>query len=242
MQKVRLNVNLQSASQMDVASSKVSLSGTANLRLVGTAEEPVVLGRASLNGGDLFVGGNRYVLQNGAIDFVNPLRTEPIVNAQIKTKISQYDITLNLQGPIERMRTTYSSEPPLPAADITNLLAFGHTAEAGGPNTGTLGNLGAQSVLVQGLGAVSNRVEKFAGLSYFSIDPTLGGSDQNAGARVVIQERVTSNLVVTYSTDVTSTQRQAIQLEYTFNPRWSVSGVRDQNGGFGATANFHKVF
>lgn len=241
MQNVRLNINLQSASQMDVASSKVSLSGTANLRLVGTAEEPVILGRASLNGGDLFLGGNRYVLQSGAIDFVNPLRTEPVINAQIKTKIDQYDITLNLQGPIERMRTTYSSEPPLPAADITNLLAFGHTSETG-TNSGSLGNLGAQSVLTQGLGAVSNRVEKFAGLSYFSIDPTLGGSEQNAGARVVIQERVTSNLVVTYSTDVTSTQRQAIQLEYRFNPRWSVSGVRDQNGGFGATANFHKVF
>lgn len=240
MQHVRLNINVQSASQMDVASSKLSVSGTANLHVVGTADEPVILGRASLNGGDIFLYGNRYVLENGAIDFVNPLRTEPIINAQIKTKIDQYDITLNLQGPMDRMTTTYTSEPPLPAADITNLLAFGHTGETATSNT--LGNLGAQSILTQGLGAVSNRVEKFAGLSYFSIDPTLGGSDQNAGARVVIQERVTSNLVVTYSTDVTSTQRQAIQLEYRFNPRWSVSGVRDQNGGFGATANFHKDF
>jgi len=242
MQDVRLDVNIQSAAQMDVSASKVSLSGTGNLRLAGTAAEPVVLGRASLNGGDFFLGGNRYVLENGAIDFVNPLRTEPIINAKIKTKIDQYEITLNLQGPLDRMSTTYSSEPPLPAADITNLLAFGHTGEAPGASAGSLGNLGAQSVLVQGLGAVSHRVEKFAGLSYFSIDPTLGGSSQNAGARVVIQERVTSNLVVTYSTDVTSTQRQAIQLEYRFNSRWSLSGVRDQNGGFGATASFHKVF
>jgi translocation and assembly module TamB len=85
-------------------------------------------------------------------------------------------------------------------------------------------------------------VQKFAGLSYFSIDPALGGANQNAGARVVIQERVTSNLVVTYSTDVTSTQRQAIQLEYRLNNRWSVSGVRDQNGGFGGTVNYHKSF
>ncbi|HEY7405349.1 MAG TPA: translocation/assembly module TamB domain-containing protein [Candidatus Angelobacter sp.] len=243
MQQVKLNVNVQSASQMNVASSKVSLSGTANLRLAGTADEPVVLGRASLNGGDFFLAGNRYVLQNGAIDFVNPLRTEAVVNAQIKTKIDQYEITLSLQGPVDRMSTTFTSDPPLPAADITNLLAFGHTSETGGGNPGSIGNLGAQSVLAQGLGgAVSNRVEKFAGLSYFSIDPTLGGSNQNAGARVIIQERVTSNLVVTYSTDVTSTQRQAIQLEYRFSSRWSLSGVRDQNGGFGATASFHKVF
>jgi hypothetical protein len=32
---------------------------------------------------------------------------------------------------------------------------------------------------------------------------------------------------------ITSTQRQAIQIEYKFNPKWSVSGTRNQNGGFG---------
>jgi translocation and assembly module TamB len=239
---VRLNVELQSASQMDVASTMVSLRGNANLRVVGTAAEPVILGRAHLNGGDLFLGGNRYVLQSGAIDFVNPLRTEPIVNAQIKTKINQYDISMTIQGPVESLKTSYTSEPPLPPVDIINLLAFGHTTEGGGSPVAP-GNLGAQSALVQGLGsAVSSRVQKFAGLSYFSIDPALGGANQNAGARVVIQERVTSNLVVTYSTDVTSTQRQAIQLEYRLNNRWSVSGVRDQNGGFGGTVNYHKSF
>jgi translocation and assembly module TamB len=242
-QHVQLNIELQSAAQMDVASSKVSLRGAANLRLVGTAAEPVILGRANLNGGDLFLGGNRYVLQSGAIDFVNPLRTEAIINAQITTKINQYDISLNIQGPMERLQTTFTSEPPLPHADIINLIAFGHTSETSGGNPTALGNLGAQSALVQGLGsAVSSQVQKFAGLSYFSIDPTLGGSNQNPGARVVIQQRVASNLVVTYSTDVTSTQRQAIQLEYRFNPRWSLSGVRDQNGGFGATASYHKSF
>jgi translocation and assembly module TamB len=240
-QRLRLDVQLQSASQVDAVSTKVSLRGNANLRVTGTAAEPVILGRANVNGGDLFLGGNRFVVQSGAIDFINPLHTEPVVNAQVKTKIDQYDITLNLQGPMERLKTTYTSEPPLPPADIISLLAFGHTSEGTSPVAP--GNLGAQSALVQGLGtAVSSRVEKFAGLSYFSIDPTLGGSNQNAGARVVIQERVTSNLVVTYSTDVTSTQRQSIQLEYRFNSRWSVSGVRDQNGGLGATASYHKTF
>lgn len=242
-QHLRLNVGLRSASQVDAASTKVSIRGNANLHLVGAAAEPVILGRVNLNGGDFFLGGNRYVAQSGAIDFVNPLHTEAVVNAQIKTKIDQYDITLNIQGPMDRLKTSYTSEPPLPPVEIINLLAFGHTTEAGGGNPATLGNLGPQAALVQGLGsAVSSRVEKFAGLSYFSIDPALGGSNQNPGARVVIQQRVTSNLVVTYSTDVTSTQRPAVQLEYRFNSRWSLSGVRDQNGGFGATASYHKSF
>jgi translocation and assembly module TamB len=238
---LRLNVTLQS--HVDITSREVSLQGNTNLRVVGTAAEPVILGRAELNGGDLFLGGNRYVLQSGSIDFVNPFRTEAVVNASVKTQVDQYDISLNLRGPMENLTTTYSSDPPLPSADIFNLLAFGHTNTEALGTTLTPSTLGAQSALVQGLGsAVSGRIQKFAGLSYFSIDPTLGGSNQNAGARVVIQERVTRDLVVTYSTDVTSTQRQAIQLEYRFNPRWSVSGVRDQNGGFGATLTFRKSF
>ncbi|HEX4602539.1 MAG TPA: translocation/assembly module TamB domain-containing protein, partial [Candidatus Angelobacter sp.] len=64
----------------------------------------------------------------------------------------------------------------------------------------------------------------------------------NPGARVAIQQRVTSNLLVTFATDITSTQRQAIQVEYKFNPKWSVSGTRNQNGGFGVDGRYRKDF
>jgi hypothetical protein len=41
---------------------------------------------------------------------------------------------------------------------------------------------------------------------------------------------------------VTSTQNQDIQIQYRINSRWSVSGNRDQNGGFGFDARVHKTF
>lgn len=242
-QHVRLDVTIESAPQVDVVSTRMSFRGNAHLQLLGTAAEPIVQGRANLNGGDLFIGGNRYVMQDGSIDFLNPLRTEPVVNVRVKTKIDQYVINLKIEGPIERLNTTYTSQPLLPAVDIINLLAFGKTTEATGDNPLNALNLGAQSALVQGLGnALSSRVTEFVGLSYFSINPVVGGSNQEAGARVVLQHRVTSNLVVTYSSDVTSTQRQSIQLEYTFKSRWSVNAARNQNGGFGASALFHTSF
>jgi len=53
---------------------------------------------------------------------------------------------------------------------------------------------------------------------------------------------VTSNLLVTFVTDITSTQRQAVQIEYKFNPKWSVTGTRDQNGGFGVDGRYRKDF
>ncbi len=242
-QNLRLDIAVQSTSQMNLVSSKVSLQGSANLRVAGSAAEPTILGRANLSGGELFIAGNHYVLQNGSIDFLNPLRTEPVLNLQATTVVDQYNISLNFQGPIEHLHTRYTSDPPLPPVDIINLLAFGKTTEAAEATSSAPGNLGAESVLAQSVSsAVSGRVEKFAGLSHFSIDPTLGGGQRNPGARLAVQQRVTSNLFVTFATDVTSTQREEIQLEYKFNQRWSVSAVRDQNGGFGFDLKFHRTF
>lgn len=241
-QNIKLNIALQSTSQMNLVSSQVSLQGNANLRVVGTAADPVILGRASLSGGELFMAGKRFIIQNGTIAFLNPVRTEPVVNLQVNTTIQQYNIALRFEGPIERLRTTYSSDPSLPPVDIINLLVRGQTTEQANANP-TPGTLGAESLVAGQLtGAVSNRIQKFAGISNLSIDPTLGGDQGNPGARVAIQQRVTGNLFVTFATDVTSTQRQEIQLEYRFNPRWSASVVRDQNGGFGVDGKFHKTF
>jgi translocation and assembly module TamB len=47
---------------------------------------------------------------------------------------------------------------------------------------------------------------------------------------------------VTFSTDVTSTQDQVIQLQYKISPRVSFSGTRDQNGGFGFDTRIHKTW
>lgn len=242
-QTVKLNIAVQSTSQMDLSSSQVSVRGNANLRVAGTAAEPVILGRTTLTGGEIFEAGNRYVIQIGTIDFLNPVRTDPVVNLQAKTTIDQYNIGINIQGPVERLQTSFNSDPALPPADIINLIARGQTIEqqAAAPSQ-SLSN-GAQSLLAQQVGSqISSRVAKFAGLSHVSIDPALGNDNQNPGARIAIQQRVTSNLYVTFATDVTSTQRQAIELEYQLNRKWSVSGVRDQNGGYGVDAHYKKDF
>jgi translocation and assembly module TamB len=89
---------------------------------------------------------------------------------------------------------------------------------------------------------ITSRVAKIAGISQLSINPVLaGGSTQGpAGAIVTIQQRVTGNLFVTFSTNVTSTQNQVIMGQYKLSPRVSVSATRDQNGGFGFDTIFKK--
>ncbi|HVG90127.1 MAG TPA: translocation/assembly module TamB domain-containing protein, partial [Alphaproteobacteria bacterium] len=245
-QGMKLNIAVQSTSEMNLVSSQVSVKGDANLRVVGTAADPVILGRTNLAGGEFFLAGNRYEVQHGTIDFLNPVRTEPVVNIRVKTRIDEYDINLALNGPVERLQTTYTSDPALPPVDIINLIATGKTVEskAANPSPSPTSAMGAQSLLASGISSqVSGKIAKLAGVSQLQIDPGLGSDNgPNTGARIAIQQRVTSNLLVTFATDVTSTQRQAIQIEYKFNPKWSVSGTRDQNGGFGVDGRYRKDF
>jgi len=245
-QGMKLNIAVQSTSQMNLVSSQVSIRGDANLRVVGTAADPVILGRTNLTGGEFFLAGNRYEVDHGTIDFLNPVRTEPVLNIQVRARINEYNITLGLSGPVERLQTTYTSDPALPPVDIINLIATGKTVEsaAANPSPSPTSAMGAQSLLASGISSqVSGKIAKLAGVSQLQIDPGLGNDNgQNPGARIAIQQRVTSNLLVTFATDITSTQRQAIQIEYKFNPKWSVSGTRDQNGGFGVDGRYRKDF
>jgi translocation and assembly module TamB len=217
------------------------VAGSANLHVRGTATQPVILGRLNLTGGDLIFSGNRYQLQGATIDFSNRSRTQPVVDMAMNTTISQYEIQMHFWGPADHLHTNYASDPSLPPADIINLIAFGKTSEAAAANPTPPGTLGAQSLLAsQASSQITNRVEKLAGISQLSIDPVLGSSQQTPGARIAIQQRVTSKIFITFASDVTSTQREAIKFEYQANRRTSFDAIRDQNGGFSFETTFRK--
>lgn len=242
-QNMKLDIALQTSSRLNVVSSALSIQGNVNLRVIGTAAQPVIIGRTDLNGGDIFLMQRRYQLVRGIINFINPSQTTPVVNVLITTTVNQYNLSLNFVGPIDRLRTTYTSDPPLPPVDVINLLARGQTTtEQDLPS-----NLGANSVIANGLasrltGQVSSQIQKLAGISSLQIDPTIGGNGSDPTARIAIQQRVTKNFIFTFSTDVTDPESQVIQGEYQLNNRWSVSAARTQYGGYAFDAKYHRQF
>src|SRR5204862_4624740 len=207
--RVKMNVAIQSAEQLQATSSAVSIEGSANLRLIGTAGDPVIVGRADLTSGEIFFMKKRYQLERGVINFTSTDHTSPEVNLLITTTIKQYNLSLTIVGPIDKLRTSYVSDPPLPPVDVINLIARGQTTEETTPTS-----LGANSILAQGLASqVGSQISKLAGISSLTIDPVIGGDNRNPSARIAIQQRVTKDFIFTFSTDVTSAQREVIQLE-----------------------------
>jgi translocation and assembly module TamB len=239
-QNMKLNVNLQSAGEFQATSSQVSLAGLMNLRLIGTAANPVIVGRADLTSGEMFFMNRRYEIQRAVMTFNNPNRTVPDLNVVVTTVVNQYNVNITLRGTPDRLETSYVSDPPLPPVDVINLIARGQTTEE---QAASPGNLGANQLIASGLaGQVGGTLQKLTGISSLQIDPTIGGNNTNPGARLAIQQRVTKNFFFTFATDVTSTQDETVQLEYQFNPRWSASAVRDQYGNMGVDAKFHTRF
>lgn len=235
-QNIALNLAVHSSNNVNLVSRTLSLNGNANLQVRGTAADPVILGRVILNSGDAIMNGERFVLNSGTVQFVNPSQTEPVVNFNLGTTIQQYNIGLRFRGPATQLQTQYTSDPALPEADIIHLLAFGSTTEASAQaSANTTTSQAAQSLIASQVASqFTSRVSKIAGISQLSINPVIanGTSQGPPGANITIQQRVTGNLFITFSSNVASTQSQVIQGQYQVSPRVAVSATRDPNGGF----------
>jgi translocation and assembly module TamB len=220
----------------------------AALRVRGTAEHPVLLGHVHLLAGEMDFRGNRYRLTRGDMNFSNPFRLDPVIDVEATTTIQQYEVTIQLSGPASHLSLNYRSDPPLPPGDVITLLALGHTgAESQLRRTGASGaaDVGARAVLSEAISSqLGGRIEKFFGVSRFRVDPAFSGvgADQNATARITIEQRVTRELTITYVTNVTSTQRQVFQIEYNVSRDLAILALRDENGTFGLDIKRTKRF
>ena len=89
---------------------------------------------------------------------------------------------------------------------------------------------------------MSNQIEKLTGISQLQIDPSLGGNNNNPGARVAIQQHVTSNILFTFATDLTDTQNAVVQVKYQTRGRLSFSLTRDEYGSYAIEIKTRKTF
>ena len=183
------------------------------------------------------------ICQCGTIEFSNPERNNPILSIYATTTAQQYKITMNFVGPLDRLRTNYTSDPPLPPSDIINLVTFGKTSEQAATSPVTSAVLGAESVLAKGVASqFTGKIQKLAGISQLTINPMIGSNQQGLGAEIAVQQRVTGRLLLTFSTNTAQAQAAAVQVQYEASHNISISGLRGQNGGYAVDVHFHKSF
>jgi translocation and assembly module TamB len=235
--KIRLNVHVTSAPQLDFQNSYAKLAGTVDLMIRGTAAVPSVLGRIEINDGSATFAGTKYQLQRGDIYFTNPVRIDPTIDLDVTAQVENYDITVGLHGTATNLKPTYRSEPPLSEADVFALLALGRTQEEAQlyqERQAQQGTDPTTSALLGGAlnATVSNRVEKLFGVGSVKIDPAFVGTLGESSARITIQQQLSRQITATFATNVNTSAQQLIQVQYDLNHDNAIVVTRDESGVF----------
>jgi translocation and assembly module TamB len=235
LNRLQLELQVTSAPELQVETSAARLTGDVDLNVRGTAAHPVLIGSVNATEGEVVFEGARYQVNHAEITFNNPVRLEPVFDAELMTRIREYEVTLNFYGPLDRLNTTYRSEPPLPTSEIVGLLAFGQTRPESVQVTRpalSFSQSESQAILDEAMNsALNDRVQKLFGVSRLRISPAdTVGTQINPSARLTLERQVSRNMTVIYVTNVSQSSQQVIQMEYNVSPSIALVATRDENG------------
>ena len=244
---LRFDVRLTAPSTLEIDNRLARLTASADLRLRGTLDNPVLEGRAEVDRGEVWFEGRRIIVSRGTVDFPNPAKIEPYFDVEAETRVrapgQTYQVTLRATGTMAKFDWELSSDPPLPEVDVLSLL-LGETRTA---EDAELRALRAPDAAEQSLvastsarllagpvaGNVQKAFEQTFGLDTVQITPFLTDPNQQTarfspGARVTVGKRISDRIYLTYSRSLSSAARdQVILLEYDQSDR--LSWVLTQN-------------
>jgi translocation and assembly module TamB len=248
LDNMRLDLRVRSSSALAVqASLAQNVQLNADLRIRGTAAHPGVLGRMDITEGKLVFFGSTYTVNNGSISFFNPIRIDPILDLSLETQAQGVDVVLKVTGPVDNMKVSYTSDPPLQFQEIVALLATGTTPTsdptllANQPSVSpqNFQQMGESAIVGQAVAnPVSNQLQRVFGVTQLKINPTFTGNSTLPETQLALTQQVSSNLTFTYVTGLNTANAETIQVQWTFTPQWSAQALRDYNGIFSVTLTY----
>jgi translocation and assembly module TamB len=252
LDKIKLDVQVHTTPATAIRSSLAqNLQVNADLRIRGAASEPGALGRITFTGGKLIFFGSTYTLDSGDISFSNPVRIDPVLNVNLKTEAQGVTVVVKVTGPVDNMKLSYTSDPPLQFQEIVELLAAGRTPTSD-PNVlvnqpvqpqQSYAQMGESALVGQVLAdPVTNRLQRVFGVTQLKVDPAFVSGSTLPQARLTLQQQVASNITFTYVTALDESNTNIVRVEWALNPEWSVIGYRNENATVSIRFAYKKQF
>ena len=226
---LNLAVDVPGTLEFDTPLARVAMRGA--VRVVGTTAQYGVLGRLeALPGGELELADVRYDLDRGIVTFSDPDRFEPRLDILARTTVQTFDITVGLNGTLDRLIPTFSSSPPLPDMDIVSLLSTGRRADvAGQAQAGAV----ASSFLTEQLtGAVTHRARSLLDVDQLRVDPFAATQTGSPTARLTVVKQLSHDWTVTVSTNLTSNREEVVTSRWLLGQGVYLEANRDVDGAY----------
>ncbi len=249
-EEIFLDIEVEGYRTLQVDNNLANITASGDFTIRGTIDNPVVLGSLTVDEGTLYIEDNEYDVTRGTINFNNPRQTRPVFNFEAQTEVRDVSVNILVSGPVDQLKVTFRSDPPLPTSSIVSLLAVGQTqeeifgSEGGQDQVGSLAIFGAGALLSKSLGQrLEAQSSRLFGFDRVSIDPFLFGSERNPGARVTLGKQLGNRLSVTYSTDLGSqTQGQIVVVELQITDWLTAVGTGEQDGTLALDFKLKKRF
>ena len=248
---MRFNVRVQTSPEIQFRTGLTQdLQADADLTLRGSPDHPGMLGRLSVNSGEVVFFGAKYTVDQGTISFFNPNKINPVLQVDLETTVQGVDVSVSVSGPMDKLKLSYHSDPPLEFQQIVSLLASGkqpttdpvlaaHQPPAQEQN---LQQAGASTLLGQAVAnPVSGRLQRLFGVSKLSIDPQIV-TGNNPQATLTLQQQITRSITFTYIQDVSQSSPSGIRIEWAISPQFSAIAQRDVYGEFALDFFYKKRF
>ena len=208
--------------------------------LRGTIGRPILLGSVKVEEGVIFFKNNEFEILEGRVDFRDPDLIDPYFDIVAETRVRNYDITINIDGYMERFNLAFSSNPSLNETDIFSLLAVGQR----GGDLAAIGTAIAIPFLTGELQDVlEERLKTISGLDRICISPHVSNHTGTIAPRVTAEKRLLGDrLHVTHSISLDTGREQVWELEYILGDNISLAGLRDGRGSIGGDVVFRFEF
>jgi len=244
LKPLRFDIHLKHRQPFLVDNNIAYMEISPDVRLRGTPENPIITGSAKVDNGEITYLKNEFVVQRGAVDFVNPYETEAEIDIKGEVVVREWRITISLYGPPDRLTVELSSFPPEEDADIISLLVFKKTTYE--LNTGSSGTGQSPTVLLAQLLASSfgENIKESTGIDILEVEAeSAEDKDSTDRIKVTVGKDLSERMAVKYSVESKDGGYvQRASTEYKLFENFLVSGFQDTKGVYGGELIFRLEF
>jgi translocation and assembly module TamB len=237
-----LDIRVRAEDNAVIENSLGRIRGRFDLTVTGGLNAPILLGDIEGIRGDVTFQDRKFRVLRARLSFFNPTAIDPYLDFQGETYLKDYRVTFSLTGLMDRLRPEFVSSPPLPPEDVLALLALGESFKRT-YSYDTSSRVGTGSLLsAQLVEDAKKRAEQMFSLDRFRIDPFVLGASSEMTARLTVGKKISRNLMLLYSTNLTSQREEIVRLEWEFSDMFSLVGMRDERGRISFDAKVRKRF
>jgi len=228
---LQLDIGL-SCDKILMSNSLGRIRGKFKLRLTGNADFPILNGTCEGTQGEIYFSDRSFNLLKAKLVFNNKFIIDPLITIESEAFIQNYRIRFDIRGSASHTKPELISSPPLPPQDILALISLGEVFKRSNSTEVSSQQSSTAMITTKLTEEIKNRANKLLGINLLRLDPYLAGQSSLAASRLTIGKTISKDLVVVYSTNLSTSRQEIVYLQYQLSPAISLIAMRNEEGRY----------